>query len=181
MENEHEQSDSLPKKKTLWETVKCAITGDANAYTKALESGKHPKRWIIFLALCCGFFPGFILGSYFTFSNLTAPVKQTHIFNTEKQTVATSSKNIDLSKISAGEYKVGLEIPEGEYKITQISGEKTYYKISAINANNEKFILKNGFVNNQEYVIVKNGQYLEVDKGNMTLLPSAKTNLDGNK
>jgi len=75
---------------------------------------------------------------------------------------------VDLNNVSEGQYKVGRDIPPGEYKLTLESGG--YFAIFR-NAH-DRSLVANGYVQQSQnrYVKVSDGQYLQIKKGVGTLI-----------
>lgn len=61
-----------------------------------------------------------------------------------------------------GEYKVGVEIPAGEYRLTALGGAKGYYGIEVPLYNGDRQIVSNDNFQNAAYVAVRNGQILRL-------------------
>ena len=87
----------------------------------------------------------------------TEPVTQS-ITETTSQTTETGS-----TVISEGTYKVGSEIPAGEYKLTTTTSVSGYYAILKDSSGTDNIIANDNF-DNQSYVTVKDGQYLELNR-----------------
>lgn len=63
-----------------------------------------------------------------------------------------------------GEYKVGIEIPEGEYRLRAFSDTSGYYAIEKPQYDGDREILSNDNFPNAAYVSVKNGQILSLTR-----------------
>lgn len=59
-----------------------------------------------------------------------------------------------------GEYKVGVEIPAGEYRVVANHGLRAYYAIETSSYNGDRNIISNNNFDNAAYVSVRNGQIL---------------------
>ena len=75
-----------------------------------------------------------------------------------------------------GTYKVGVDIPAGEYYIKQTDDYMTYFAICSDSSG--KNILENENFNNWHFVTVKNGQYLTVNRGKFAAVSSILMELD---
>ncbi len=67
--------------------------------------------------------------------------------------------------IGEGMYKVGVDIPAGEYKLIPEDGSP-YYLIKPDSTGMSR-IIDNGFINYERYITVTNGQYLEIRDSHM--------------
>lgn len=65
-----------------------------------------------------------------------------------------------VNSYSEGQYKVGTDIPSGQYILYNISTSKAYYCISS-DANGNNIIANNNF-KSQNYITVHDGEYLEL-------------------
>lgn len=75
---------------------------------------------------------------------------------------ATAEKQNKIAWKKAGMYKVGAELPAGEYVI-QPRSEAAYYEVSADSSGSlESIITNDTFSGGTVFVTVKNGQYLTV-------------------
>lgn len=63
-----------------------------------------------------------------------------------------------------GEYKVGIEIPAGEYRLRAFSDTSGYYAIELPQYDGDREILSNDNFSNAAYVSVKNGQILALTR-----------------
>ena len=64
-----------------------------------------------------------------------------------------------------GMYKVGRDIPAGEYQIIPDSGSSAYYAVLSSSIDSIDSIITNGNTEAAKYITVKEGQYLEVNRG----------------
>lgn len=71
----------------------------------------------------------------------------------------------------AGTYKVGTDMPAGEYKLTTNSGRMGYWKVTASSAPDAQIIGNDNFTSST-YVTVSDGQYLEIER--CVAVPSGK-------
>ena len=62
--------------------------------------------------------------------------------------------------LGPGMYKVGVDIPAGEYKLTADKGALAAYSCIYDNSTASRKIISNDIINNNAYVTVKQGQYL---------------------
>lgn len=76
------------------------------------------------------------------------------------------ASDVELTKIPAGQYKVGVDIPAGEYKVRSFGNG--YYEVSR---NDRRSIVTNGVMQDgaTAYVTVSNGQYLKIVRAEMQL------------
>ncbi len=65
---------------------------------------------------------------------------------------------------SDGEYKVGSEIPAGEYRIVAGVGQRGYYAIEEPKYNGDREIISNNNFTNAAYVLVQEGQILKLTR-----------------
>lgn len=63
-----------------------------------------------------------------------------------------------------GEYKVGVEIPAGEYRVIAEAGQRGYYAIEKPKYNGDRDIISNNNFTNAAYVSVQNGQILNLTR-----------------
>lgn len=70
--------------------------------------------------------------------------------------------------IGAGTYKVGSDIPAGEYYI-RVTGLSCYYQVAADSSGTLDSIITNGNISSNAYQTVVDGQYLQVSDGEFTL------------
>jgi len=77
---------------------------------------------------------------------------------------------VDLNNVSEGQYKVGRDIPPGEYKLALEDGG--YFAIFKNAHDKDKNLVANGYVQQSQnrYVKVSDGQYLQIRKGVGTLV-----------
>jgi hypothetical protein len=75
---------------------------------------------------------------------------------------ATSS-----STIKAGMYKVGTDIPEGEYIIFSNSGTLSYYQLTKDSSGSLDSIISNDNFAGTRYITVSKGQYIELKDASM--------------
>lgn len=61
-----------------------------------------------------------------------------------------------------GHYRVGIDMPAGEYKITPYEGASTYYEVSKDSFG--KSIITNDNIKAQSYITVSDGQYLKFSR-----------------
>ena len=71
-------------------------------------------------------------------------------------------KEVNKKVDASGMYRIGIDLPQGKYKLTADSDRRAYYSISA-DANGEDIILNDNFFL-QAYISVKNGQFLELSR-----------------
>lgn len=70
---------------------------------------------------------------------------------------------------SAGTYRVGSDIPAGEYKVVATSNDKTGTLFVSSTSNYRESVVHHEIFQNQTYVTVKDGQYLRVNFGEFSL------------
>lgn len=88
--------------------------------------------------------------------------------DTEKPAEKESSKYI-----KAGMYKVGKDLPAGEYLIIG-DGSMSYYQVSKDSTGSLDSILTNDNFSNTRYVTVSDGQYIEFRNAKMILASEAE-------
>ena len=81
----------------------------------------------------------------------------------ETETTTQPTTETASTVISEGTYKVGSEIPAGEYKLTTTTSVSGYYAILKDSSGTDNIITNDNF-DNQSYVTVKDGQYLELNR-----------------
>ena len=81
----------------------------------------------------------------------------------ETETTTQPTTETALTVINEGTYKVGSEIPAGEYKLTTTTSVSGYYAILKDSSGTDNIIANDNF-DNQSYVTVKDGQYLELSR-----------------
>lgn len=102
-----------------------------------------------------------------------AIASQTDAFKNAGETSASASaapaeKQNKIAWKKAGMYKVGTELPAGEYVI-QPRGEAAYYAVSADSSGSMESIIANDILMGcTVYVTVKDGQYLTVQSARFT-------------
>ena len=79
-------------------------------------------------------------------------------------------ENFDSENLAEGQYKIGKDIPSGEYKITANENEDGYFEVTEKNRG-IKDILTNGIIqkNSGVYISVKDGQYLKIQRARMEI------------
>ncbi|TCJ96141.1 hypothetical protein EV694_1692 [Volucribacter psittacicida] len=90
-----------------------------------------------------------------------------HRTNSEQSAIKNKMKAV----WNEGTYKVGVDIPEGEYKLIEDSNKYGgFYRVYLDSGNKLSSIVTGGAFNNMTYVTVKKGQYLEVSRATFTLV-----------
>jgi hypothetical protein len=84
------------------------------------------------------------------------------------ETTATPQEKSSVQYIKAGMYKVGSELPAGEY-IIEGTGTIAYYQISSDSSGEFESIIMNDTLERgaYAYVIVQDGDYLSIQSGRM--------------
>lgn len=100
-----------------------------------------------------------------TAKELLALAKQKELLLSESTTTPTNSDN---SIIKEGTYKVGKDIPAGEYIVTPEEGRTCYYEVSADSSGDS--IITNENVAGQDYITVEDGQYFKIKRGTAKLV-----------
>lgn len=81
------------------------------------------------------------------------------------------AKQLESPKVySAGTYRVGSDIPAGEYKVVATSNDKTGILFVSSTANYRESVIHHDIFQNHTYVTVKDGQYLRVSFGEFSLV-----------
>jgi hypothetical protein len=85
-----------------------------------------------------------------------------------KETAAAPQKKSPVQYIKAGMYKVGSELPAGEY-IIEATGAMAYYQVSSDSSGEIDSIIVNDTFDKGVfgYVILQDGDYIKVDRGRM--------------
>lgn len=82
------------------------------------------------------------------------------IQNEERITKSTKNTNI---KVTEGTYRVGIDIPAGEYKLIETDHNfGGFYRVYLDSSDKRSSIVTGGPFKNQTFVTVKKGQYLEL-------------------
>ena len=78
---------------------------------------------------------------------------------------ASTKIEVDINNIAEGHYKIGRDIPAGEYKLALESGG--YFAIFKNAHDRDNNLVANGYVQQagSRYVKVSVGQYLQIRKG----------------
>ncbi|HOV40818.1 MAG TPA: hypothetical protein PLM59_03435 [Oscillospiraceae bacterium] len=78
---------------------------------------------------------------------------------------------VDLSsgEIADGMYKVGTDIPAGEYKISDDSSGMGYVEVSNSSSHDLSNIVSNDNFNGERYITVSEGQYLKLSRAKLKL------------
>lgn len=88
----------------------------------------------------------------------------TEITTTTVLTSETTTKKLEQVKMGNGLYKIGVEIPPGEYKLYADNSSKYAYPYYTLYADsNGNNVLSMDFFDNESYVTVNNGQYLKLN------------------
>lgn len=75
---------------------------------------------------------------------------------------AVPETNVKISTKGSGMFRVGKDIPAGEYQIVQTGNYSAYYEINSDLSNSVYGIIENGNFRGNRYITVKNGQYLKL-------------------
>lgn len=70
----------------------------------------------------------------------------------------------DPNAIKEGTYKVGKDIQEGEYIVKNISSYGGYYKCTSDSTGSFDSIIFNGNVSSYEYITLKEGEYISLER-----------------
>lgn len=89
------------------------------------------------------------------FKNISASIR------TNSTSTENSASQTELTQYDAGNYKVGVDIPAGEYLVFAKSG-KGYFCVSS--DSNQSDITFNDIFDYNSIITVKNGEYLELSK-----------------
>lgn len=155
--------------------IKCKVCGNdiaSNAKTCPSCGAKNKKPfytrwWFILIAIII------ILGAIGSNANKTNNnvVSNTSDSNTNKNIVANESENKD--KIKAGTYKVGTDIPAGEYIV--FSSNNGYIECSKDSTGNFESIVFNDnlFNGSNSYVTLNEGEYFNMQRAEMYPVSSA--------
>ncbi len=66
---------------------------------------------------------------------------------------------------SEGKYRVGFDIPSGEYKVEALSGQMAYIEVTSDSSGNLNSIISNDNFEGSKYISVTAGQYLTIRSG----------------
>lgn len=113
-------------------------------------------------------------------ATITATIGSKHY--TCAVTVVDSNKIIPTpepqKKYPDGKYKVGIDIPEGEYVIFADNAESNGYFSLSVNSNENDIIVNDNFDYNT-MIYVKNGEYLKLSDAYAVPIESAAVSIDG--
>ncbi len=126
----------------------------------------------LFAALFCILFIGLSGCTASTSKTLSTPAatQTTGLQSTAAQTTTaiaqpTAPQATPVKSWASGMYKVGTDIPEGEYVI--ITSKYTYFEITKDSSGEFSSLIANDNFNNQTIVTLKNGQYFSFNGGRM--------------
>ncbi|MDR2815167.1 MAG: hypothetical protein LBB62_00460 [Proteiniphilum sp.] len=85
---------------------------------------------------------------------------------------APPEKKSSPQYVKAGMYKVGSELPAGEY-IIEATGDMAYYQVSSDSSGEIDSIIVNDTFNKGvfAYIILQDGDYIKIDRGRMIAAP----------
>lgn len=83
---------------------------------------------------------------------------------------SSSSDDNSSNVVSAGMYKVGIDIPAGEYKVTPTGSASAYYLVANDSTGEVSSWVTNASFDDVRYVTVKDGQYLTLERCTATLV-----------
>lgn len=69
-----------------------------------------------------------------------------------------------------GMYRVGIDIPAGEYKVTPRPGDDIYYEVNSDSTGDFLSIVANGHTSDPTYITVEDGQYFKLKDGTFALV-----------
>lgn len=130
-----------------------------------MEEPRSISKWWIFgpILIICIFFSYKVGYSYGYYSGGLSQTK-THVTTNAPISPVSSSTKLDLKNITEGEYKVGEEIPAGEYKIIAAPDCLVLYHVyKFVNGNKQRG--DSGNTTGKEYVKVKSGEILHIGSG----------------
>lgn len=89
---------------------------------------------------------------------------------TDPVVAKTSNETLPEGVFGPGTYKVGTDIPAGEYKLTAVESDyRGYYEVKD-DMSSDGGILSNSLFDGTEYVEVRAGEYLSVTRATFTLV-----------
>ena len=88
--------------------------------------------------------------------------------NSNSDSSASDSNNSNI--ISAGMYKVGIDIPAGEYKVTPTGSASAYYLVANDSSGEVSSWVTNASFDDVRNVTVKHGQYITLERCIATLV-----------
>ncbi|WP_195199265.1 hypothetical protein [Faecalispora jeddahensis] len=71
--------------------------------------------------------------------------------------------------LTDGMYRVGIDIPAGEYKIFPTDSISGYYELASNSSHQFASIIGNGTISNEQYLTIENGQYLKLSRAKIAL------------
>lgn len=92
-------------------------------------------------------------------------VSRANIYKIDEAPAITKS----AKELPEGMYRVGIDIPSGEFKIAPTDTIAGYYEISTDSSHQFNNIVGNGTVSNQQYLTIENGQYLKLSRAKIIL------------
>jgi hypothetical protein len=64
-------------------------------------------------------------------------------------------------KLNSGMYKIGRDLPAGEYKVVS-EGDYSYYEVAKDSSNTLEGIITNDNFTGEKYITVSDGQYIKL-------------------
>lgn len=77
--------------------------------------------------------------------------------------------NKSAGYLTDGMYRVGIDIPAGEYKIVPTDNVSGYYELAEDSSHLFSSIIGNGLISNEQYLTIEDGQYLKLTRAKIIL------------
>lgn len=77
--------------------------------------------------------------------------------------------NKSAGYLTDGMYRVGVDIPAGEYKIVPTDNISGYYELTEDSSHLFSSIIGNGLISNEQYLTIEDGQYLKLTRAKIIL------------
>ncbi|WP_283608608.1 hypothetical protein [Faecalispora anaeroviscerum] len=74
-----------------------------------------------------------------------------------------------LGYLTDGMYRVGIDIPAGEYKIRPNDSIDGYYELTEDSSHLFSSMIGNGIISNEQYLTIDDGQYLKISRAKIAL------------
>ena len=117
-----------------------------------------------------------LAASVFIFlASFAAPSGESDQTSEQPVVAETSDETLPEGVYGPGTYKVGADIPAGEYKLTATESDyRGYYEVKD-DMSSDGGILSNSLFDGTEYVEVRTGEYLSVTRATFTLVAQSAT------
>ncbi len=132
-----------------------------------METQKHRISTSLILGAIALMVVGYSLGAVtgFNYGRSQEGFKQQQGFRQAVTQLSQQAQPVRKSgTIPQGEYRVGVDIPSGQYKMVSNRVDCIYYVYSSSDQTAEN-IVDQGVVYGQKYIVLKSGQYFELQNG----------------